>query len=46
VRADEQFTVPSLETFQNVIESKAEGREISTRILIALLRGQALGPAW
>ena len=48
-RADEQFTVPSLETFKSVIEPTAEGREISTtqayvRFLTQLLRDQALGP--
>ncbi len=48
-KADEQFTVPSLETFKSVIEPTAEGREISTtqayvRFLTQLLRDQALGP--
>jgi pyruvate dehydrogenase E1 component len=48
-RADEQFTVPSLEVFKSVIEPTAEGREISTtqayvRFLTQLLRDQALGP--
>ena len=48
-RADEQFTVPSLDTFKSVIEATAEGREISTtqayvRFLTTLLRDQALGP--
>ena len=48
-RADEQFTVPALETFKSVIEPTAEGREISTtqayvRFLTTLLRDQALGP--
>jgi pyruvate dehydrogenase E1 component len=48
-RADESFTVPSLETFKAVIEPTAEGREISTtqayvRFLTQLLRDQALGP--
>ncbi len=49
VKADEQFTVPALETFKSVIEPTAEGREISTtqayvRFLTTLLRDQALGP--
>ena len=49
VKADEQFTVPSLETFKPVLEATAEGREISTtqayvRFLTILLRDQALGP--
>ena len=49
VKADEQFTVPSLETFKSVIEPTAEGREISTtqayvRFLTTLLRDQAIGP--
>jgi pyruvate dehydrogenase E1 component len=48
-QADEQFTVPSLETFKAVLEPTAEGREISTtqayvRFLTILLRDQALGP--
>ena len=48
-RADEQFTVPSLETFKAVLEPTVEGREISTtqayvRFLTQLLRDQALGP--
>ncbi|MBI3345920.1 MAG: pyruvate dehydrogenase (acetyl-transferring), homodimeric type, partial [Burkholderiales bacterium] len=48
-KADESFTVPSLETFKSVIEPTAEGREISTtqayvRFLTQLLRDQALGP--
>ncbi|MCU0926562.1 MAG: pyruvate dehydrogenase (acetyl-transferring), homodimeric type, partial [Hydrogenophaga sp.] len=48
-KADESFTVPSLETFKAVIEPTAEGREISTtqayvRFLTQLLRDQALGP--
>ena len=48
-RAEEQFTVPSLETFKAVLEPTAEGREISTtqayvRFLTQLLRDQALGP--
>jgi pyruvate dehydrogenase E1 component len=48
-KADEQFTVPSLETFKSVLEPTAEGREISTtqayvRFLTQLLRDQALGP--
>ena len=49
VKADEQFTIPSLETFKSVIEPTAEGREISTtqayvRFLTTLLRDQAIGP--
>jgi pyruvate dehydrogenase E1 component len=49
VKADEQFTVPSLETFKAVLEPTAEGREISTtqayvRFLSTLLRDKALGP--
>ncbi|ARU04665.1 pyruvate dehydrogenase (acetyl-transferring), homodimeric type [Comamonas serinivorans] len=48
-RADEQFTVPGLETFKAVLEPTAEGREISTtqayvRFLTQLLRDQAIGP--
>jgi pyruvate dehydrogenase E1 component len=48
-KADESFTVPSLDTFKAVIEPTAEGREISTtqayvRFLTQLLRDQALGP--
>ncbi|MDP1649613.1 MAG: pyruvate dehydrogenase (acetyl-transferring), homodimeric type [Rubrivivax sp.] len=48
-RSDEQFTVPSLETFQPVLDATAEGREISTtqafvRFLTILLRDKALGP--
>jgi pyruvate dehydrogenase E1 component len=48
-KADEHFTVPSLETFKAVIEPTAEGREISTtqayvRFLTQLLRDKALGP--
>ena len=48
-KADEQFTVPAIETFRNVLEPTAEGREISTtqayvRFLTQLLRDQALGP--
>ena len=49
VKADEQFTVPAIETFAPVFEATAEGREISTtqafvRFLGILLRDQALGP--
>ena len=49
VKADESFTVPSIETFKAVMEPTAEGREISTtqayvRFLTQLLRDQALGP--
>jgi pyruvate dehydrogenase E1 component len=48
-KADESFTVPSLDTFKSVMEPTAEGREISTtqayvRFLTQLLRDQALGP--
>ena len=48
-KADEQFTVPSLETFKAVLEPTPEGREISTtqayvRFLTTLLRDKALGP--
>ncbi len=48
-RADESFTVPSLETFKAVLDPTTEGREISTtqafvRFLTQLLRDQALGP--
>jgi pyruvate dehydrogenase E1 component len=48
-KADESFTIPSLETFKSVMEPTAEGREISTtqayvRFLTQLLRDQALGP--
>jgi len=49
VKSEEQFTVPSIETFKPVFEATAEGREISTtqayvRFLGILLRDQALGP--
>ena len=49
VKADESFTVPSLDTFKAVMEPTAEGREISTtqayvRFLTQLLRDKALGP--
>jgi len=48
-KADEHFTVPSLETFKPVLEATAAGREISTtqayvRFLSLLLRDKALGP--
>ncbi|MBK9346637.1 MAG: pyruvate dehydrogenase (acetyl-transferring), homodimeric type [Burkholderiales bacterium] len=48
-KADEQFTIPSLETFASVMEPTPEGREISTtqayvRFLTTLLRDKALGP--
>jgi pyruvate dehydrogenase E1 component len=48
-KAEESFTVPSLETFKAVLDPTAEGREISTtqayvRFLTQLLRDQALGP--
>ena len=49
IKADEQFTVPSIETFKSVMEATPAGREISTtqayvRFLTTLLRDQALGP--
>jgi pyruvate dehydrogenase E1 component len=49
VKADEQFTVPPLETFKAVLEPTADGREISTtqayvRFLTQLLRDKDLGP--
>ena len=48
-RAEEQFTVPALDTFKAVLEPTAEGREISTtqayvRFLTQLLRDKELGP--
>jgi pyruvate dehydrogenase E1 component len=48
-KADENFTVPPLETFKAVLEPTAEGREISTtqayvRFLTQLLRDKTLGP--
>ncbi len=48
-KAEEQFTVPSLDTFKAVLDPTAEGREISTtqafvRFLTQLLRDKALGP--
>jgi pyruvate dehydrogenase E1 component len=48
-KADEQFTVPPLDTFKAVLEPTAEGREISTtqayvRFLTQLLRDKQLGP--
>ncbi|MES2888324.1 MAG: pyruvate dehydrogenase (acetyl-transferring), homodimeric type [Pseudomonadota bacterium] len=48
-KADEQFTVPPLDTFKAVLEPTAEGREISTtqayvRFLTQLLRDKDLGP--
>ena len=48
-RADESFTIPSLDTFKAVLEPTAEGREISTtqafvRFLAQLLRDKAFGP--
>jgi pyruvate dehydrogenase E1 component len=48
-KADEQFTVPALDTFKAILEPTAEGREISTtqayvRFLNQLLRDKALGP--
>jgi pyruvate dehydrogenase E1 component len=49
IKADESFTVPSLDTFKAVLDATAEGREISTtqafvRFLTQLLRDKALGP--
>jgi pyruvate dehydrogenase E1 component len=48
-KADEQFTIPPLDTFKAVLEPTAEGREISTtqayvRFLTQLLRDKELGP--
>ena len=48
-KADEHFTIPSLETFQAVLDPTPEGREISTtqafvRFLTQLLRDKAFGP--
>jgi pyruvate dehydrogenase E1 component len=48
-KAEEQLTVPPLETFKAVLEPTAEGREISTtqayvRFLTQLLRDKDLGP--
>jgi pyruvate dehydrogenase E1 component len=48
-KADERFTVPSIDTFKAVMDPTAEGREISTtqayvRFLTQLLRDQAIGP--
>ncbi|WP_021028065.1 pyruvate dehydrogenase (acetyl-transferring), homodimeric type [Comamonas sp. B-9] len=48
-KADEQFTVPALETFKAVLEATPEGREISTtqayvRFLTQLLRDKEIGP--
>jgi pyruvate dehydrogenase E1 component len=48
-KADESFTVPSIDTFKAVMDPTAEGREISTtqayvRFLTQLLRDQAIGP--
>ncbi|MDC8770630.1 pyruvate dehydrogenase (acetyl-transferring), homodimeric type [Roseateles albus] len=48
VKAEESFTVPSLDTFKAVLEPTAEGREISTtqayvRFLTQLLRDKDLG---
>ncbi|MDD2809957.1 pyruvate dehydrogenase (acetyl-transferring), homodimeric type [Rhodoferax sp.] len=47
-KADEHFTVPSIDTFKAVMEPTPEGREISTtqayvRFITQLLRDQALG---
>jgi pyruvate dehydrogenase E1 component len=47
-KADEHFTVPSLDVFKSITEATTEGREISTtqayvRFLTQLLRDQALG---
>ena len=48
-KADEQFTVPPLDTFKAVLEATPEGREISTtqayvRFLTQLLREKEIGP--
>ncbi len=48
-KADEQFTIPPLETFKAVTDATVEGREISTtqafvRFLTQLLRDKQLGP--
>ena len=48
-KADEHFTIPSIDTFKAVLEPTAEGREISTtqafvRFLTQLLRDKAFGP--
>ncbi len=48
-KAEEQFTVPELSTFQAVLDATVEGREISTtqayvRFLTVLLRDKQLGP--
>ncbi|MBP7132993.1 MAG: pyruvate dehydrogenase (acetyl-transferring), homodimeric type [Aquabacterium sp.] len=49
VKADEQFTIPPLDTFKAVLDPTVEGREISTtqayvRCLTQLLREPVLGP--
>jgi len=49
VKADEQFSIPPLETFKAVTDPTVEGREISTtqafvRFLTQLLRDKQLGP--
>lgn len=49
VKADESFTIPSLDAFKAVLDPTPEGREISTtqayvRFLTALLRDKELGP--
>ena len=48
-KSDEQFAVPSLETFKTVLDATPAGREISTtqayvRFLTQLLRDKVLGP--
>ena len=48
-KADEHFTIPSLDTFKAVLEPTTDGREISTtqafvRFLTQLLRDKAVGP--
>lgn len=48
-KADESFTVPSLETFKTILEPSTEGHQTSTtqafvRFLNLVLRDQALGP--
>lgn len=48
-KAEEQFTIPPLDTFKATLEATAEGREISTtqayvRFLTQLLRDKEIGP--
>ncbi len=47
-KADEQLTVPKLESFKGVLEPTAEGREISTtqsyvRVITSLLKDESIG---